>query len=253
MKAMLFCALAGIALTVNAQDPQAVSRSQAEAVREFPALAQPGSEFNRRFVERFKSLKAAGDSLLKRDDWPEVLAKEVGVEYGVAPVSPVAASTPTAMPYFRSDASQLGGFMGMAWGTPMDKAKALMLSREGTTFDTAESTDMELCFTGGTFSGYAVQGIILTFYEGGLCEAAVLFSPSSTDEAEFSDLQTALEKKYGNAEGNVYSQLARWEFPNGKEELSLILGSSLGLTYSNLPLAAKAEEVRKQKLGTKDL
>lgn len=83
---------------VNAQDPNAVSLSQAEAVREFPALSQQSSSFNKRFVERVHSLKTAGDSLLLRDDWPEVLAKEIGVELGIAPLVSVTASASTPKP-----------------------------------------------------------------------------------------------------------------------------------------------------------
>lgn len=99
MKAMLVFALLTIGLIAHAQEPTAVSLSQAEAVREFPALGQPDSNFNKRFVERFKSLKLAGDSLLLRDDWPEVLAREVAVELGVAPlVAATATPAPTAPP-----------------------------------------------------------------------------------------------------------------------------------------------------------
>lgn len=95
---VLLCALLATGVVANAQDPIAVSLSQAEAVREFPELVQQGSNFNKRFVERFNSLKIARDSLLLRDDWPEVLAREIGVELDVAPLLPptsIASTSPT--------------------------------------------------------------------------------------------------------------------------------------------------------------
>ena len=97
MKAILFCALLAIGFAASAQDPKAVSLAQAEALREFPALGQSGSDFNKRFVQRFNSLKTAGDSLLQRDDWPDVLAKQIGIELGVVPVGTVTSSA-TPMP-----------------------------------------------------------------------------------------------------------------------------------------------------------
>jgi hypothetical protein len=103
MKAWLLCGLLATGFAANAQDPKAVSLSQAEAVREFPALSQQGSSFNKRFVERFNSLKTAGDSLLLRDDWPLVLAKQIGIELGIDPLVSVATHAtdpkPTATPW----------------------------------------------------------------------------------------------------------------------------------------------------------
>jgi len=96
VKIMVALGLCVAAVVTYAQDPKAVSLSQAQALSEFPALGQPDSNFNKRFVEKFNSLKSAGDSLLKRDDWPEALAKQVGAEFGLAPVIPAKASpTPT--------------------------------------------------------------------------------------------------------------------------------------------------------------
>ena len=95
MKAMFFCALLAIGGAANAQNPGAISQSQAEAVREFPALGQPGSDFNKQFVARYKALKTIGDATLAHDDWPLVLAKQLGAELGVAPVAAAtAAETP---------------------------------------------------------------------------------------------------------------------------------------------------------------
>ena len=93
MKAMFFCALLAIGCIANAQNPNAVTQSQMEAVREYPALAQPGSEFNKQFVIQYQALKAAGDARLANDNWPVVLAKQVGVMMGVVP-----AATPAPSP-----------------------------------------------------------------------------------------------------------------------------------------------------------
>jgi len=93
MKAIFFCALLAIGLVANGQDPSAVTQSQTEAVREFPALGQPGSDFNKQFVSRYKALKTSGDATLTHDDWPLVLAKQVATELGIAPA---AQATPTA-------------------------------------------------------------------------------------------------------------------------------------------------------------
>ena len=101
VKAMFFCALLAFGFLAIAQNPDAVSKSQAEAVREFPALAQQGSDFNKQFVGRYKALKTIGDATLTHDDWPLVLAKQIGTELGVAPAAPtpappVASPTPAA-------------------------------------------------------------------------------------------------------------------------------------------------------------
>jgi len=95
---MFFFLLVAACLRANAQDPTAVALSQAQAVREFPALVRPDSNFNRRYIERLHSLKMANDSLLLRDDWPEVLAREIGIEVDIAPISEVPAATPTPGP-----------------------------------------------------------------------------------------------------------------------------------------------------------
>jgi len=72
---------------------------QAEAVSEFPALGQAGSEFNKLFIQRLHNLQFTNDSLLQRDDWPLILAKEIAIEVGSEPVSnDIAASQPSPSP-----------------------------------------------------------------------------------------------------------------------------------------------------------
>jgi len=96
--------LAGVALSatarVRAQDPGLVSLSKKEAVREFPALAQPGSALNTRFVQRLHSLQVANDSVLLRDDWPLLVTREVALEVGdeAIPQQPAPTPAPTATP-----------------------------------------------------------------------------------------------------------------------------------------------------------
>jgi hypothetical protein len=276
MKKFFVFVLLVTAVGTQAQDPQAVSASQAAAIREYPTLGERDSEFNRQFIQKYNSLKAAGDGLLATDNWPEVLAKQVGDALGISPVSQRDASIPSSAVQVAQPAtgetasgkdsgiSQLGGFLGLDWGSPPDKAKTAMLARDGVSYDAKESTDTNLMFTGGTFSGYPVKYLSLVFYNGGLCEGTVMFSSDAYSEAAYSDLETALAKKYSNPdESSSEDHLAEWYWPKPKEddyshsdaneELSLFMGDSFIITYKNVPLANKAEELRKQKLSTKDL
>jgi len=109
MKAILLGLLLATGFIVNAQDPNAVSLSQAEAVREFPALSQQSSSFNKRFVERVHSLKTAGIRfccvMIGRSS-----RKEIGVELGIAPLVSVTASAST-----RSPRQRLGSRSAPCW------------------------------------------------------------------------------------------------------------------------------------------
>jgi len=100
----LIIAFASAALPVicEGQDASAVALAQKEAVREFPPLGESGTIFNAKFLARVNSLRKGGDSVLLRDDWPLLIAKQVALEMGVDPVpdptiavAPVARSTPT--------------------------------------------------------------------------------------------------------------------------------------------------------------
>ena len=68
---------------------------QAEAVREYPALGQAGSDFNRRFIAQYQALKAANDPLLAQPDWPLVLAKQIAAQSSSTPPQSAQSTQPT--------------------------------------------------------------------------------------------------------------------------------------------------------------
>jgi len=150
MKAMLWVALLAIGFVVNAQNLETVSLSQAEAVREFPALGQAGYNFNKRFVERFNSLKTAGDSLLVRDDRPLVLAKQFGIELGIDPLVSLAASAaaPTPTPW-------------KPHGTMLDPHPS-----EGTMLDSGNGVAKKY-FVSGTVIQRTADGLLIECNRGG--------------------------------------------------------------------------------------
>lgn len=157
-----------------------------------------------------------------------------------------------------SGPGKLGGFLGMPWGTPPDIANKVMLARAGTTLNTKESTASDLYYMGGSFSDQEVKFIALAFVDGGLCQATVIFKSTGSDEGVFGDLKTALDKKYSRdrATGNLSLGLMTWGFPSyeqPREEVVLHLSGSVTLIYSHRALAAKAEQIRKGKIGIKDL
>ncbi len=57
-----------------------VASSQAEAIKQWPALAKPDSKFNKRFVQIHALAKEMNDPLLNSSDWPMKLAKFVSLE-----------------------------------------------------------------------------------------------------------------------------------------------------------------------------
>jgi hypothetical protein len=75
--------LLALSLAAHAQADAKVS--QAEAVRQFPDLAKAGSEFNKVFLTKLQTAKAAQDPVLSRDDWPMILASAVANELGAKP------------------------------------------------------------------------------------------------------------------------------------------------------------------------
>lgn len=157
-----------------------------------------------------------------------------------------------------SGRGKLGGFLGMPWGTPPDLANKVMLARADTTLDTKESTASDLYYMGGSFSDHEVKFIALAFVDGGLCQATVIFKDAGSDAAVFDDLKTSLDKKYSRdrANGDLSRQYMTWGFPSWqqpREQVTLFLSRALTLTYSQVALAARAEQVRKGKLGIKDL
>jgi hypothetical protein len=58
------------------------AEARAAAVKKYPALAVPGSDFNRRFVELHTQFKTTMPAVLAKPEWPMVLADEVAKELG---------------------------------------------------------------------------------------------------------------------------------------------------------------------------
>ena len=64
--------------TTTAKAPGAVKAidSQKRAIALYPDLAVAGSPLNREFLRRYNALKASGDPILQKPDWPEKLVKQ---------------------------------------------------------------------------------------------------------------------------------------------------------------------------------
>jgi hypothetical protein len=60
--------------------PHPAVASRAQAMRGFPALAQPGSVFNQRFAADYQALQTRHSSFLAQPDWPMKLAGQVAYE-----------------------------------------------------------------------------------------------------------------------------------------------------------------------------
>jgi hypothetical protein len=258
---------------------QTVADSQKQALTKYPELAKEGSGLHTQFMALYRQAKESNQQLLDDPNWPMILAEKASAlstqpappktEEAASPATPANDAILKRAKQFGLDLSKplpdvtgpgkSGGFLGMPWGTPPDIANAVMLTRKETALNARESTPAQLFYTGGTFNEYKVGGITLTFVDGGLCEANVLFSDADSNSGVWSDLCTAYKNKYGPAGfGNEHNEIAVWRFQNvGRkiEEISLMYRGygNILITYSNPALAKKADEVRKSKLGTKDL
>lgn len=82
--------------------------SKAEAVRQYPALGEVGSDFNKRFVDLYNAALKSDRLAISSDDWPMKIAAQVAVELGVKPVARPGVVTIKEM---RTD---LPGFIGKA-------------------------------------------------------------------------------------------------------------------------------------------
>jgi hypothetical protein len=78
--------LVSVLLAVAVASAEDSSSSQANALALYPSLGQTDSAMNKRFVARVKALRAAGDPVMQRADWPLVIAKQVAEEIGITPV-----------------------------------------------------------------------------------------------------------------------------------------------------------------------
>ena len=151
-----------------------------------------------------------------------------------------------------------GGFLGMPWGTPPSIVKFVILARKDSALSN-ESTPTSLIFTGGRFNDYHA-GMYFTFVDAGLASVIIDFSVSgdtNSDAAFFSDLVTSYRNKYGKPEKEIGKKGAVWVFQNAaeKNEAIVLSHSELGISanYSRPDLIKNAEELRKSKLGTKEL
>lgn len=61
--------------------------ARAEALRQFPDLAEPNSEFNRAFLKAVAELRQKDPSILSREDWPVTVAYQVGAQLGIKPTA----------------------------------------------------------------------------------------------------------------------------------------------------------------------
>ena len=63
---------------LHAQD--STQQWQAEAVKRYPALGVPGSQFNKRFLEMVNALKDSNPQVFGTTDWPLKIADAVALE-----------------------------------------------------------------------------------------------------------------------------------------------------------------------------
>jgi hypothetical protein len=152
-----------------------------------------------------------------------------------------------------SGPGKLGGLLGMPWGTTMDAAKKVMLSRGGTTFTGASSDSTTLIFEGGSFSGHECESVALSFLDGALYRGCVTLKEDSV----FDEIDPPLQKKYGmsNVGGEGYRA---WYFPSfqdQRESLNLMLSNEgkTVLFYTNELLKQKADVQHYKNLNMKDL
>ena len=59
-----------------------VEEAQAAAVKRYPDLGRTGTEFNRRFVEKYNHYKTNAPNFLNTPNWPWLLAAQVAAEIG---------------------------------------------------------------------------------------------------------------------------------------------------------------------------
>jgi hypothetical protein len=156
--------------------------------------------------------------------------------------------------------ADIGGFLNVAWGTSREEAKKIMSQRHGVAFKGSTQDQTALYFTGGTFSDFDVQSIILIFWNDRLCGGQVIVKPKPNLVRTWYDVCAGLMKKYGNPARNDRGGLsARWDFPtssNPKE--TIFCGVSythegIALVYTNEPMQDEAQKALGEGISTKDM
>ena len=154
----------------------------------------------------------------------------------------------------------IGGFLNVAWGTSREEAKKIMSQRHGVAFKGSNQDQTALYFTGGTFSDFDVQSIILIFCRDRFCGGQVIIKPKPTLARTWYDVCAGLMKKYGNPARNDRGGLsARWDFPNSSNPKETIFccvsytREGIAVVYTNEPMQDEFENARGEEISTKDM
>ena len=156
--------------------------------------------------------------------------------------------------------ADIGGFLNVAWGTSREEAKKIMSQRGGVVFKGSNQDQTALYFTGGTFSDFDVQSIILIFFRDRFCGGEVTIKPKLALGHTWYDVCAGLMKKYGDPARNDRGSLsARWDFPNsGNPKETIFCGvaynrEGIAVVYTNEPMQDELEKARGEEISTKDM
>jgi len=217
----------------SALPAQSVAESQARAIRQYPDLQREDTAINQVFRRLYNDAKANEPDRLTKADWPERFAKKAAEEIE-----------------FWGSGSRVngpGGIFGIPWRSSLLQVLTALKARPEFTISAKESTPDDLYLTGGTFSGFEVVYIAISFFEDRLCSAMVVIRPGEAGlDASFYHCVKAISQKHEfkphGTSGRLYST---WEFGVSNETAEQISAmtskGNIVLQYRLTELAAKAQ------------
>jgi hypothetical protein len=125
----------------------------------------------------------------------------------------------------------LNGFLGIEFGTSTEKAKEILLSREGVLFDNENSSDEALFFNGVTFAGRKTSYVFLLFVDNRFAKALVTLNPRIESRVidMYKDIKSEINTKYFCAQDDFEI----YEEPYFKDDVDFENGIRVGkITFS---------------------
>ncbi len=132
---------------------------------------------------------------------------------------------------------QIHGFWGIPFGSPIAKAKEIILSKDGTALNKDLSDDSRIVVDGGNFAGRSVFLIVLQFEKDKLFNASVIFEVKL--EARVIDfyeaMKTALNEQYFVSKKDLRQFKYPYKDGDGHETTAIKLGKARFTAFWEFP------------------